>query len=74
MAHAKKIPIVRIDAQHEGIDQSDGMAMPEETFNGLLAALEVAEEARVILTSNLAVEHGLMNGTQGILKRIVFNG
>ena len=74
MAHAKKIPIVRIDAQHEGIDQSDGMAMPEETFNGLLAALEVAEEARVILTSNLGVEHGLMNGTQGILKRIVFNG
>ena len=42
-----------------------------EQFNGLAAQFEVAEEARVILTSNLAVEQGLMNGTQGVVKRII---
>ena len=46
--------------------------MPEENFNGLPAELEIAEEARVILIHNLAVELGLMNGTQGVVKQIVY--
>ena len=46
--------------------------MPEQNFNGLANELEVAVGARVILISNLAVEHGLMNGTQGTILRIIF--
>ena len=34
--------------------------------------LELCEGARVLLTHNLAVEHGLMNDTQGVLQQIVF--
>ena len=29
--------------------------------------LDLCEGARVLLTHNLAVEHGLMNGTQGVV-------
>ena len=48
------------------------MKLGEERFNGLAAQVELVEEARVILIHNLAVEYGLMNGTQGIVKQIVF--
>ena len=61
-----------MDAEHEGIAQSEGMKLPEDRFNGLTSVLEVAEGARVILIHNLAVEYGLMNGTQGIIKEIVY--
>ena len=46
--------------------------MKEERFNGLAAQVELVEEARVILIHNLAVEYGLMNGTQGVVKQMVF--
>ena len=48
------------------------MKLGEERFNGLAAQVELVEEARVILIHNLAVEYGLMNGTQGIVQQIVF--
>ena len=46
--------------------------MNDDVFRGLSKDLEVAEGARIILTHNLAVEQGLMNGTQGVIKEIVF--
>ena len=72
MARRDGVPIVRIAAQHDGIAQDKGMKLPEERFSGLPSELELAEEARVILIHNLAVEHGLMNGTRGVLKEIVY--
>ena len=46
--------------------------MEEEKFHGLPLECELAEGARAILIQNLAVEHGLMNGTQGVVQQIVF--
>ena len=48
------------------------MKLDESRFNGLAAQVELCEGARVILIHNLAVEFGLMNGTQGEVKQIVF--
>ena len=73
MAVKTNVPVIRFDAWHDGVtEQKQGMELPEERFNGLAAQLEVAEGARVILILNLAVEYGLMNGTQGIIKQIVY--
>ena len=41
MARLKKVPIIRLEAQHDNIDQNDGMTMHEENFNGLPAELEM---------------------------------
>ena len=72
MAHKENLPVIRVDAAHEGVDQEEGLKIDESRFNGLAPHLEVCEGARVILIHNLAVEFGLMNGTQGIVQQIVF--
>ena len=72
MAHRENLPVIRIQAEHTGVCEEEGAKLNEERFNGLANTLELCEEARVILIHNLAVEHGLMNGTQGIVKQIVF--
>ena len=61
-----------IEAQHDGISQSEGLKIDSEHFNELEAVIEVAEEARIILVHNLHVAYGLMNGTQGTIKRVVY--
>ena len=72
MAQKDNLPVIRIDAIHTGTTQEEGKKMGEERFNGLAAQVELIEEARVILIHNLAVEYGLMNGTQGVVKQIIF--
>jgi hypothetical protein len=72
MARKSGLPVVRFAARHEGISDVDGAKIADEEFNGLVAELELAEGARVLLTHNLAVEHGLMNGTQGLVRQIVY--
>jgi hypothetical protein len=72
MAHRENLPVIRIQAEHTGVCEEEGAKLNEERFNGLANTLELCEEARVILIHNLAVEHGLMNGTQGTVKQIVF--
>ena len=67
-----KIPVVQIQAEHQGVCQDEGLSLDDETFNQLPALLEVAEEARIILLHNLHVAHGLMNGTQGVVKKIIY--
>ena len=72
LARETHTAVARFDAQHTGIAHTEGMDMPDNVFRGLSKELEVAEGARIILTHNLAVEQGLMNGTQGTIKEIVF--
>ena len=71
LARENKTPVVAIDAVHEGIPQAEGAKLDDAVFNGLAKRLELAEEARVLVIHNLKVEHGLMNGTQGVVKAIV---
>ena len=64
--------MVAFDAIHEGISQAQGLAMEESQFNGLASHVELSDEARVILTQNINPEVGLMNGTQAVVKQIVY--
>lgn len=70
MAHKENLPVIHVDAEHGGIPQEEGLKFDESRFNGLAAELELCEGARVIIIHNLAVEFGLMNGTQGVVKQI----
>ena len=72
LSKMNKRPVISIEAQHEGICQEKGLKLDEETFNQLQPCIEVADEARVLLIHNLHVAYGLMNGTQGTVKRVVF--
>ena len=72
LAADKRAPVMKIVAQHEGVDQREGLEIDAERFNQLEAVIEVAEEARIILVHNLHVAYGLMNGTQGTIKRVVY--
>ena len=72
MAHKEHLPVIRIDAQHTGIPQDEGMKLGEERFNGLAAQVEYVEGAPVILIHNIAVEQALMNGAQGVIQQIIF--
>ena len=49
------------------------MKLDDSSFKGLEKWMEIAEDARVILTHNLFPEQGLMNGTQGNVKRIIYD-
>ena len=71
-ARQQKQPVVGISAHHEGISHAEGQKLDDERFRGLARHLELAEEARVIITHNLHVEFGLMNGAQGTVKGILF--
>ena len=62
-ARQQKQPVVAISALHEEISHAEGLKLDDERFSGLAKQLELAEEARVI-THNLHVEFGLMNGAQ----------
>ena len=67
-----KVPIVRITAMHQGVCDESAKNMEPEQFRGLEYTIEVAEHAKVIITHNLSVENGLMNGTFGEVKQIIF--
>ena len=75
--HAARVgkPILRIDAFHhkpkDAVDL-DVKGMDEEDFAGLVGSLELCEEAPVLLTRNLWVEAGLMNGARGEVKGFVW--
>ena len=73
-AHAarEKIPIARFDALHTGVSQEEGMKLKPELFQNLDPTLELAVGSLVLITANLAVEHGIMNGTRGILREILY--
>ena len=74
-AHAKQeeVPVIAFDAVHEGTAQETGMPMSDEFFKATPRRLQVVVGAPVLLLHNLAVEHGLMNGSQGTVENIVFS-
>ena len=74
LAQETNTSVARFVAVHEGIPHSDGLRLDAAVFSGLPADLELAEGALVIIILNLAVEHGLMNGTHGIVTKIVYTG
>ena len=74
LARESQSSVAKFVAVHGGIDQREGLRLDAAVFNGLPADLEVAEGALVLIILNLAVEHGLMNGTHGTVKKIVYTG
>ena len=64
MAKTRGVPVIAFDAVHDGKPQQDAMEIADASFSGLQRRLELAEGARIILTHNLSVEHGLINGSQ----------
>lgn len=73
-AHARErdVPVLRFPSLHEGISQEDGLKLDDVKFNDLPSYLEIAEDAKILLTMNLDVEHGLLNGSQGTVKGWVY--
>ena len=71
-AREHKVPVVRITAVHDGVSEDTAKKLEPEQFRGLEHTIEVAEHAKVIITHNLSVENGLMNGTFGEVKQIIF--
>ena len=71
-AKERKLPVIAFDALHEGTSHDEGMKVADEKFSALSKCLELAIGAPVLLTHNLAVEHGLVNGSQGEIVDIVY--
>ena len=64
-AKEHKAPVIAFDARHEGIGHSDGLNLDDAKFMGLSKYFECAVGAPVLLILNLAVQSGLINGSQG---------
>ena len=71
-AKETQVPVIAFDAVHYNVSHADGLATDESEFRGLAPRLELAVGAPVLLLHNLAVEHGLINGSQGKVVDIVF--
>ena len=54
------------------VKKKEGQQLDSQYFNGLEHEVECAVGARILLIHNLAVAHGLMNGTQGIVQHVLF--
>ena len=72
LASETGVSVARFVSIHTGVDQNSGLRLDAMLFRGLPPDLELAEGALVILISNLAVEHGLMNGTRGVVRKIIY--
>ena len=62
-------PIARIDAVHSGKGAS---AAPEKEAGNLQRVLYLCKGAQVMLTSNLSVKHGLVNGSIGHVTELIY--
>ena len=72
LAKEAGVPVARIVSFHEGVPEDDAAKMSEELFSGLIYVLELCEGAPIIYTHNLWVAAGLMNGTRGTIRAIVY--
>ena len=73
MANIIGVPVFAFDALHDGKPHADAMHIDDGSFAGLQKHLEIAEGALVILTHNLAVKLGLINGSQGKIVCVIFS-
>ena len=64
-----KKPIAKIEAKHTGY----GKSKTPDFFMGLEVALYLAVGAKVLLTYNQSIGAGLVNGSVGIVKDIVYD-
>ena len=74
LAAKKGVPVVRFGSYHskrEGEESLRAELMADDDF-GLAANLQLCEEARVLLTRNLWIEAGLVNGSTGTVKGFVW--
>ncbi len=67
LAKETKVPVIAFDAPHEVATQDASMKLDESLSSALPKRLEVATGAPALLMHNLAVEHGWMNGSQGVV-------
>jgi len=65
-------PIARLRAQHGGQEVERPERLGDEEFQGVRSYLELCVGARVILTKNLWVPVGLMNGALGHVRGFVW--
>ena len=63
------LPVLRIDAQHT---PARAKMSSEEDAEGLYPELFVSKGCRLMLTSNILTEYGLVNGTLGTLHDVVW--
>ena len=60
--------VQRQHSQRQGAERLQGERLADEEFKGLRAVLELCVGARILLTKNLWVEAGLMNGALGVVR------
>ena len=72
LALEKSLPVARFTAAYSGISCEAGKEIADDLFGGLPHAMELCEGAPVIYLHNLWVAAGLMNGTRGTVRAIVY--
>jgi len=74
VARERRVPILSLGAKHDNYEKgAEPKKISEEDFSGLVGQLELCEGARVLLTSNLWVEAGLVNGAMGTVRGFVWD-
>ena len=72
LAKDQDLPVARFTAAYDGVTCEEGSKYADDVFRGLSHMLELAEEAPILLTENMWVQAGLMNGTRGVIKAIIY--
>ena len=71
-AKKSRVKIFRINAQETGHKPDYKPVTASENFGGLKSTIHLTIGSRVMMTSNILVEAGLINGAQGTVMDIVF--
>ena len=65
-------PIMRIQAEHDGLPRKRSSDKSAEACGELENTLYISKESKVMLRRNLATQCGLVNGSVGFVKEIVY--